>query len=143
MRILNSIFIVLFISSALLQYNDPDPYIWIPVYLLGAFICFMALRSKFQPWLYILAWIIYIPFATYLFFRDNAIMTWLKENKPEDIVQSMKATRPWIEETREFLGLIILIIALLINWVWVRKKPGNHKQLIHSGNQVTTSNANS
>jgi hypothetical protein len=31
----------------------------------------------------------------------------------------MKATKPWIEETREFFGLILLIIALGINMIWI------------------------
>jgi len=34
----------------------------------------------------------------------------------------MKATKPWIEETREFGGLLILITALIINMVWFRKR---------------------
>ncbi|HWJ27084.1 MAG TPA: hypothetical protein VNS32_11110 [Flavisolibacter sp.] len=33
----------------------------------------------------------------------------------------MKATKPWIEETREFLGLLLLVIALLVNSIWLRK----------------------
>jgi hypothetical protein len=34
----------------------------------------------------------------------------------------MKATRPWIEETREFFGLIIVMTVLLINLTWLKKK---------------------
>ena len=119
---LNIFFVLLFISCAILQYNDPDPYIWMPVYLLGAIICFMALLNQFRPALYLIAWTIYIPYAAYIFFYDEAIMTWLNEDKPQDIVQSMKAGKPWIEQTREFLGLIILIVALIINWTWFRRK---------------------
>ena len=33
----------------------------------------------------------------------------------------MKATKPWIEETREFFGLVILIIVLAVN-LWYAKK---------------------
>jgi len=34
----------------------------------------------------------------------------------------MKATKPWIEETREFGGLLILIVVLLINMAWLKKR---------------------
>jgi hypothetical protein len=34
----------------------------------------------------------------------------------------MKATKPWIEETREFFGLLLLILALVMNMIWLRNK---------------------
>jgi hypothetical protein len=34
----------------------------------------------------------------------------------------MKATKPWIEETREFGGLLILIVVLICNMIWLAKK---------------------
>jgi hypothetical protein len=37
----------------------------------------------------------------------------------------MKASAPWIEETREFFGLLILIIVLMINY-FVSKRPIKH-----------------
>jgi hypothetical protein len=33
----------------------------------------------------------------------------------------MQALKPWIEETREFFGLVILIFVLLINLIWLSK----------------------
>jgi hypothetical protein len=34
----------------------------------------------------------------------------------------MKATKPWIEATREFLGLILLIFVLVMNLIFSRRK---------------------
>jgi len=34
----------------------------------------------------------------------------------------MKATKPWIEQTREFFGLLIIIIALLLNYYFSRTR---------------------
>lgn len=48
-------------------------------------------------------------------------MSWYSEHNAENIVQSMKATKPWIEETREFGGLLLLITALGINYAVHRK----------------------
>jgi hypothetical protein len=50
------------------------------------------------------------------------VIDWIKEHDAENIVQTMKATKPWIEETREFLGLLILITALVINMIWLGRK---------------------
>lgn len=122
MRIVNLIFIVLFLVSAALQYNDPDPYIWVPIYLFGAFICFQSLKGKFQPALYITGWVVYGAYACYLFFDRYGVLTWAKEHEAESLVQTMKASEPWIEETREFGGLLLLILALAINWIWWRIK---------------------
>jgi hypothetical protein len=34
----------------------------------------------------------------------------------------MKAEQPWIEETREFFGLAILIVVLLIDYLYAKRK---------------------
>ncbi|WP_395805537.1 transmembrane 220 family protein [Daejeonella sp.] len=47
MKIFNLVFCLLFIVSAGLQYNDPDPYLWITIYLIGALISFKAFQGIF------------------------------------------------------------------------------------------------
>jgi Transmembrane family 220, helix len=49
MKIFNILFCILFIISAALQYNDPDPYVWMPIYLYGAALCWLAFRGKYYP----------------------------------------------------------------------------------------------
>lgn len=120
MKALNIFFIILFVLSAALQYNDPDPYIWIPIYLLGAVLCYLAIKRRFPRTLYLIAIIGYLVYAAYFFFEENGVLSWMNEHDSENLVQSMKATKPWIEETREFLGLMILVVALVINWIWLR-----------------------
>lgn len=121
MRVLNIFFIFVFVVSAALQYNDPDPYIWIPLYFFGAYLCYNGITKKYRPWLYILALFIYVNYALFLFFDQNGVLSWLKDHDAENIVQSMKATKPWIESTREFGGLLILIIAAVANVLYLRK----------------------
>ena len=115
MKIANIFFIIIFVLSAALQYNDPDPYFWIPIYLYAAWLCYISIRGKYSPKLYYAGLIIYIIYAIYLFFDKDGVLSWSTEHKAENIVQSMKATKPWIEETREFGGLLICIAALLLN----------------------------
>ena len=121
MKIFNLFFLLLFLFSAALQYNDPDPYIWIPIYLYGAVLCWLAFRKRFYPTLYIIGIIAFFGYAMYFLFTKDGVLDWMKEHNSENIVQSMKATKPWIEATREFLGLLLLIIALLGNLIYSRK----------------------
>ncbi len=121
MKIFNIIFVVLFIISAALQYNDPDPYIWVPVYLYGAYLCWQAIKKKYNPALYMVGLTIYTAYAVYLFFDKQGVLHWMNEHNSESIAESMKATKPWIEETREFGGLFILIFVLVSNMIWLRK----------------------
>ena len=121
MKIFNLVFSILFVLFAALQYNDPDPYLWIPLYLFSAVLCWLAFRNKYYPSLFLTAILIYSLYAAYLFFDNQGVLSWAGEHNAENIVQSMKATKPWIEETREFGGLLILIVALVINMIWLRR----------------------
>lgn len=121
MKVFNIIFIIVFILSAALQYNDPDPYVWMPIYLYGAYLCYQAIYRRYNPVLYIIGLVVYIAYAIYLFFDKQGVLNWAEEHNAENIAQTMKATKPWIEETREFGGLLILIVVLLINMIWLRK----------------------
>lgn len=125
MKIINWFFIVLFVISAALQYNDPDPYVWMPLYLYGAFLCYQAILKKYNPAMYIIGLVVYASYAAYLFFDKTGVLSWTNEHNAESIVQSMHAEKPWIEETREFFGLIILIASLLINMIWLRNSKRN------------------
>lgn len=124
MKVLNIILILIFILSAALQYNDPDPYIWVPIYLYAAVICFFALRKVYSPKYYILGLAVCLSYAMYLFFDRNGVLSWITVHNSENIIQSMKATKPWIEETREFGGLLICVFAFLANMLWL-KNSGN------------------
>jgi hypothetical protein len=135
MRILNIVFIIVFLLSAALQYNDPDPYVWMPIYLYGAFLCYRAIQKKYNPILYAVGLIVYLGYAIYLFFDGSGVNNWAREHDSESLVQSMKASKPWIEETREFGGLLILIIALAANMFWLRKLKKAQKEkraLLHA-----------
>ncbi len=121
MKTINLLFIVVFVLSAALQYNDPDPYLWMPIYLYGAFLCYQAIRKKYNPVLYIVGFAMYISYAAYLLVTRDGVLSWANEHDAENIAASMQATKPWIEDTREFFGLLILIFALLINMIWLKK----------------------
>lgn len=118
MKWLNIFFILLFLYSAIVQYNDPDPYLWMPIYLFGAALCFFAVQKKFNTFLYAAGITGYAVYACILFFSSTGVLSWINDHSGESIVQTMEADKPWIEETREFLGLMLLIAALTANWFY-------------------------
>ncbi|MDX2048078.1 MAG: transmembrane 220 family protein [Chitinophagaceae bacterium] len=121
MKALNITLAVLFVVCAALQYNDPDPYVWVPIYIYAAYLCWLAGRNKFYPKAYWLGVIVYLSYAAYLFFDKNGVLSWATEHHAENIAATMKAEKPWIEETREFGGLIIVFAAMLMNLLYSRK----------------------
>ena len=122
MKVFNIFFVVIFVLFAGLQYNDPDPYIWIPIYIYAAVLCYLAAKERYYPKAYLLGIGIYVLYAGYLFFTKDGVMDWMNEHNAENLVQTMKAEKPWIEDTREFGGLLILIIVLLIDYLTAIKK---------------------
>lgn len=114
--ILNIIFFLSFLGFAYVNANDKDAWLWVPIYASAAISCGLAAFNKFYPLVYIVLVTFYILYAVILFFSRDGVRDWiLKYNKPS-IVESMQATKPYIEKTREFFGLIIISVALLINY---------------------------
>lgn len=122
MRLFNFVFVLIFIFFAALQYNDPDPYIWIPIYMYAAVLCWLAYKNKFHPKAYLAGILVYLLYAIYLVFTKNGVLDWANEHHAESLVQTMKAEKPWIEDTREFGGLVILITVLAINFFYAKRK---------------------
>jgi len=121
MKIFNLFFCVVFIFFAALQYNDPDPYVWMPIYLYAAALCWLAFRNKYFPVAYLLGIAVYAVYATYKFSDENGVWDWMTKHHAANIADTMKAEQPWIEETREFFGLVILIVILLIDYVYSKR----------------------
>lgn len=117
MKIFNIISCVIFVISAALQYNDEDPLLWIPLYLYGAWLCYLAVKGRYIPKAYAVGIGVYTAFVIYFLVFKHGVVDWFQHHPARDLVKSMKADQPWIEETREVMGLLILIGVLLINWL--------------------------
>jgi len=120
MRIVNFILAVLFLLFAFVQINDPDPVIWILIYGAMAVLCIMAI-FKFYPTkftigllvLYVLYSIVYLP----------GVLEWLKQDNKALLFDDVaKMQYPYVESAREFLGLLICIIVLVVLIIRARRK---------------------
>jgi hypothetical protein len=122
MKAFNLIWCILFIFFAALQYNDPDPYVWMPIYLYGAVLCWLAFRRRYYPKAYIIGILVYVAYAVYLFVDKDGVWDWAMQHHGANITETMHAEKPWIEQTREFFGLVILIVVLAIDYVYARRQ---------------------
>lgn len=113
--VLNIIFFIAFLWFAWVNLNDKDAWLWVSIYLLAAILCGFAAFSYFFPLIYIVAMSLYLLYAIILFFVKDGVLDWIIKYKAQNIAATMQATKPYIEKTREFFGLIIATGALLIN----------------------------
>lgn len=89
---------------ALLQFNDPDPLIWVGYYLAIAGACAVA---GFRP----LPRVVFLALAAVTL--AGAVLTlpgfadWILHRPTSDLWAPMSADRLYIEHSRELLGLLI------------------------------------
>jgi hypothetical protein len=114
--ILNIIFFIAFTGFAYVNLNDKDSWLWVTIYGIAAICCGFAVFKKYYPGVYLIAIVLYLVYATFLFFAKDGVRDWLFKYNRQSIVESMQATKPYIEKTREFFGLLIISAALAINY---------------------------
>ena len=116
--ILNAIFCISFLVFAYLNLNDKDSWLWIPIYLLASICCGLACFGITFPIIYVMGTALYLIYASILFFSKDGVKDWIVKYKQPSLVESMQATKPYIEKTREFFGLLIAASALIINYIY-------------------------
>ena len=60
MKFLMYFFVLIYVLSAAVQYNDPDPLVWILSYLLPAIVCFDRSKRKRDTFLYLALGSVYV-----------------------------------------------------------------------------------
>ena len=92
----------------------------------AAVLCWLAFRNKYYPGWYIGGIIVYAVYGVGLFFWKNGVLDWMTKHDAANITGTMKADQPWIEETREFFGLVILIVVLAVDYFYWKRKIKQH-----------------
>lgn len=104
---INGLVSLLFVVSAVLQWNDPDPFGWIAIYLAGALACWV-------PRLHPRGWLVTLGVAAVAIGWAIWLSPILAEMRFDDLMDKMKAETPRIERSREFLGLAIVALWMLV-----------------------------
>lgn len=122
MRILNFILAVMFLIFAFVQVNDPDPVVWILIYGIMAVMCILAI-FEFYPTKVTLG--LLLVMTLYSFTYVPGVIEWLGSDDKTLLFDDIaKMQYPYIEEAREFLGLLICIGVLIFHVVRAKKKHG-------------------
>jgi hypothetical protein len=120
MKVLNFILAVMFLFFAFLQVDDPDPLIWIVIYGSMAVLAVLAMFNVYNKNITLVLLVLYVAYS--LVFVNGLTEWFSKEDKAELFDDVAKMQHPYIEETREFMGLWICIIVLIFYFVRARLK---------------------
>lgn len=119
MRYIHLIVSLLFFLFGLVQYNDPDFFIWIPIYLFVVFVSFASFKGlRFIKIVFIGLAILTIWTITYI----PSFLTWLQDGMPS-VTGTMKAESPYVEHVREFGGLFISFITTIVYYFIHKNTP--------------------
>ena len=116
LHILNIIFCLSFLVFAWFNLNDNDNWLWVPIYMAASILCGLAGFQFFYPLAYLFLIAFYLIYAVILFFGKDGVRDWITKHNTPNITESMQATKPYIEKTREFFGLLIISAALALNY---------------------------
>ncbi|MBK8394294.1 MAG: transmembrane 220 family protein [Leptospiraceae bacterium] len=120
MKVLNFILAGMFFLFALVQYNDPDPFIWILIYSYAAILCFLAGINKYYKKLLLSGIIISIIWSLTL---AASILIAFKNHGINSLYSFGMIKGNEVEEARESLGL--LIVAAVLFWKFLEGKKKN------------------
>jgi len=101
---INFFLFLAFMAFAYLQLNDPDPWIWVLVY--GA-VGLLALLQMFEPVNKKLLWVLFGLTLAYALYHLGFMLDFISAPEKEELFGEMQEDKPYLEGTREFLGLLM------------------------------------
>ncbi|WP_242118166.1 transmembrane 220 family protein [Aestuariivivens sediminicola] len=102
--IINYTLCVIFIIFALLQLNDPDGWIWFAIYFVIGAIC---LIQNFNPLSKYILVIVFLLLLIYAGFHFKLFVDYLLTENKAEIFGEMVYEKPYLEGSREFIGLLL------------------------------------
>jgi len=119
MKIVNIIYAFIFVYFTVVQYNDPDPELWMLVYGFAALSTILALLGRVRKYFLIIG---IITFSVLALTLVPGVIDWFQAGNPTEIFGEMDRSKLYIEQTREFFGLMIAISSLVLNWIYSKRK---------------------
>ena len=109
-KIKNLILFVLFVIFAVLQLNDPDGKLWFSIYFIVSLICLYNTFKAVPKSILILS---IIALMSYSVFHFSLFIDYLKTENKEEIFGEMVYDKPYLEGTREFIGLLLAALGIM------------------------------
>lgn len=110
LRVLDLSLALLFAAAAVVQFNDPDPLLWMLFYGCAALVAGTAAFGRYS-----------LPFtllvtaaaAVGLLLSAPGFLGYLTTPDAGPLTQQMDAARPYVEQAREFLGMAVALAVLV------------------------------
>jgi hypothetical protein len=103
-KLVHIVLSLLFLVFAIIQLNDPDPIQWFLLYFLVAG---LFLYSNYKNVSKILLLVLTVAYTVYSLWYFSYFMDWVQIDHKEELFGKMVYEKPYLEGTREFLGLLI------------------------------------
>lgn len=104
LRILTALMALYFLYAIAMQYNDPDPLRWMAIYGAAALACVLALARRLPRWAPVGVALVAAVWAATL--APGVI----GHVAPRDLFARAGMLTPVVEEAREMLGLVIVVV---------------------------------
>ncbi len=122
MRIVNFVLAAMFLVFAFVQVNDPDPVLWILIYGTMAIFSIMAIFEFYPKKFLIGVLILFVFYGLFNLMYHPGFAEWLRSDNKSALFDNVaKMENLYIEESREFLGLLLCIIVLVFYLFRLRK----------------------
>lgn len=106
-------------SFVIVQYNDPDPWLWMTIYgTVAILLAFGAFNIYFPMIMYVQMGLMFFGII-YLF---PSVIDWIRLENGQNLLQQMNFSKMYIEETRECGGLLVSLSFLVLLWYNSKKK---------------------
>jgi hypothetical protein len=121
-RIVTGFFAVVLAYFTVVQYNDPDGWLWAAFYGAGMAIAAAAAFGRYSRAATLIVIVVGIVVAGRL---SPAVLEWLLHHKPADLITGMSPSRPYIEEARECLGTLIAMAMMVYVYRQIPARSGS------------------
>lgn len=126
MRVVKIVLSLMFLAFAAWQINDPDPILWIIVYGAMMVVSIMTIFERYPTGIMIVMAAGYLVLSIQYF---DGFAEWLGSADRSLLFDDIaKMDHLYIEEAREFMGLLINIVALVLYFFLDWKKHHRHSE---------------
>jgi hypothetical protein len=95
---------------SIVQLNDPDPLKWVVIYSIVAMV---SIVSNYCIVPKALIWSLIFGYLVFAAMHFSYFVDYLQIEKKTELFGNMVYKKPYLEGTREFLGLIIAVLGML------------------------------
>lgn len=103
----NATMLALFLFAAAVQYNDPDPFVWMAIYVAAAAVCATEARRRTPPWLAAGVMTAALLWAASIAYRASGLAPLAS------LFAEWEMRDAAVEEAREMYGLLIVGVWML------------------------------